>query len=173
IENAMEVMVANGICVAICQISTCTDTKKKTCEVRQRLLNKHTLEAVLSMPDELFHPVGVITSILVFRAHTPHQQGKKTFFGYFKNDGFVKIKNQGRIDLNQDWSNIKSNWLNIYKNKESVPGLSVMKEVTASDEWCAEAYMETDYSTLTKADFELVVKNYAIFALLESEVNND
>ncbi|EIE0063899.1 hypothetical protein OS288_004841 [Salmonella enterica] len=48
-----------------------------------------------------------------------------------------------------------------------------MKEVTASDEWCAEAYMETDYSTLTKADFELVVKNYAIFALLESEVNND
>lgn len=30
IENAMETMIANGVCVAICQMSTCTETKKST-----------------------------------------------------------------------------------------------------------------------------------------------
>jgi type I restriction enzyme M protein len=37
--------------------------------------------------------------------------------------------------------------------------------VTAQDEWCAEAYMETDYSMLTKADFEKTVRDYAIYKL--------
>lgn len=168
-ENALEVTSANGLCVAICQMSTCIDTKGKPREIRQRLLDSHTLEAVLSMPDDLFYPVGVITSIVVFRAHTPHPKGKKTFFGYFKNDGFLKIKNQGRIDQKNQWSRIKTQWLDIYKNRETVAGLSVMKEVAATDEWCAEAYMETDYGKLTQKDFELVVKNYALFRLIGQE----
>ncbi|MCB5288329.1 MAG: SAM-dependent methyltransferase [Candidatus Cloacimonetes bacterium] len=166
IENAMEVVSANGICIAICQMSTCTDTKKGPSEVRQRLLDKHTLEAVLSMPDDLFYPVGVITAILVFKAHTPHLVGKKTFFGYFKDDGFVKAKNQGRIDQKGLWAQIKNKWLNAYKNRETIAGGSVMQEVTATDEWCAEAYMETDYSTLSDEDFIKTIKDYVAFQFL-------
>lgn len=172
IENAMESIAANGICVAICQMSTCTDTKSGAVNVRSRLLKKHTLEAVLSMPDDLFYPVGVITVILVFRGNAPHQVGKKTFFGYFKDDGFLKVKNKGRIDQNDKWLAIKNNWLDVYKNRESIAGLSIMHEIKARDEWCAEAYMETDYSTFTQADFELVVKNYALFRLLGQEVSS-
>jgi len=41
-----------------------------------------------------------------------------------------------------------------------------MKYVTHEDEWCAEAYMETDYSQLTRDDFEKVVKEYAVFKIL-------
>lgn len=166
VENAADTLQADGFCVAICQMSTCTDTKKKTIEVRERLLNKHTLEAVLSMPDDLFYPVGVITSILIFKAHTPHPKGKKTFFGYFKDDGFLKVKNKGRLDSKGKWTEISSKWLNIYKNKENLAGLSVMHEVRAKDEWCAEAYMKTDYSKLSQADFEEVVKQYVIYKLL-------
>ena len=44
-----------------------------------------------------------------------------------------------------------------------------MQAVTAADEWCAEAYMETDYTKLTQADFERVVRNYAIYRLLGSQ----
>jgi len=32
-------------------------------------------------------------------------------------------------------------------------------------QWIAEAYLETDYSKLTRKDFEEVVKNYALFKL--------
>jgi hypothetical protein len=48
-----------------------------------------------------------------------------------------------------------------------------MQTVTEADEWCAEAYMETDYSKLTEADFELVVKNYAAFRLFGRENASD
>ncbi|MGP5537128.1 HsdM family class I SAM-dependent methyltransferase [Psychrobacter glacincola] len=169
IENAMEVMVANGICVAICQMSTCTDTKKGPSDVRRRLLERHTLEAVLSMPDDLFYPVGVITSILVFKAFTPHPKGKKSFFGYFKDDGFLKVKHQGRIDQKDKWDEIRQEWLSVYQNKESIAGLSVTQEVTADDEWCAEAYMETDYSALSEEDFINTIKDYVAFQFLQGK----
>jgi hypothetical protein len=41
-----------------------------------------------------------------------------------------------------------------------------MQVVRAEDEWCAEAYMETDYSALTQAGFEETVRKYAMFRLL-------
>ena len=172
IESAMEAAIPNAICVAICQMSTCTETKNATVEARNRLLNRHTLEAVLSMPDDLFYPVGVITSVLVFRAHTPHGNSKKTFFGYFKNDGFLKVKNKGRIDKNDEWSEIKKKWLSSYQNKENIAGLSIMQKVNARDEWCAEAYMETDYSILSNNNFIEVIKKYMAFKFLHGHVNS-
>jgi type I restriction enzyme M protein len=170
IENTLECLVKDGICVAICQMSTAVSDKKSVQEVKKRLLEKHTLEAVFSMPDDLFHPVGVNTCILVFKAHSPHSKGKKSFFGYFKNDGLVKQKNSGRIDKNKKWNEIKEKWLSSYINKESIAGMSVTKEITAEDEWCAEAYMETDYSTLTEEDFVKVIRDFVAFKVSNNEI---
>ena len=102
---------------------------------------------------------------MVLDAHKPHPKGFKSFFGYFKNDGFVKIKHMGRIDKGK-WSSIRSHWLDLYINREKEVGLSVLASVAAEDEWCAEAYMETDYSSITQSNFESVVRNYAMFRLL-------
>ena len=41
-----------------------------------------------------------------------------------------------------------------------------MAEVTPQDEWCAEAYMQTDYSGLSAADFEKELRKYAAFRIL-------
>jgi len=156
VENSLECLVKDGICIAICQMSTTVSNAKDVLEVRERLLANHTLVATLSMPVDLFHPVGVNTSILIFKAHRPHPMGKKTFFGYFKDDGFIKTKHQGRIDKHEDWDDIKKNWLSAYINKENITGLSVMQEVTKDDEWCAEAYVETNYSKLTDEFLSLI-----------------
>ncbi len=122
IENALSCLVKDGLCIAICQMSTTVSSNKDVIEVRERILANHTLEATFSMPIDLFHPVGVNTSILIFKAHHVHPQRKKTFFGYFKNDGFVKTKNHGRVDKNNQWDEIKKTWLNAYINKESIVG---------------------------------------------------
>ena len=45
-------------------------------------------------------------------------------------------------------------------NKKDKIGLSINKEVTANDEWLAEAYMETDYSKLNNDDFQRVLNQY-------------
>ncbi|MHB8259831.1 MAG: HsdM family class I SAM-dependent methyltransferase [Bacteroidia bacterium] len=160
--NNMECLVTNGICVAIIPMQCALAQKGKILELKKRLLSKHTLEAVMSMPDELFFNsnVGVVSCIMVFTAHKPHPKNKETYFGYWKDDGFVKRKIKGRFDAFNKWQSIKEKWLESYVNKKSIAGLSVMKSITVNDEWCAEAYMETDYSTLTEFDFIKTIKDF-------------
>ena len=45
-----------------------------------------------------------------------------------------------------------------------------MQKVEATDEWCVEAYMDTDYSTLVQDDFEREVKRYVAFRILNETV---
>lgn len=138
--------------------------------VRDELLKHHTLDAVMSMPQELFYPVGTVTCVMVWIAGKPHaKSGKKTWFGYWREDGFIKTKHKGRIDQNEAWPDIRDRWVEMYRNREVHAGESVMQAVTAADEWCAEAYIETDYSKLTQNDFERAVQNYAIFQLTSQQ----
>lgn len=170
IEHALNVLDkrAYGRVVAIVQMSCAIKDEKELKEVKRRLLAKHHLAAVLSMPDDLFYPVGVVTCVMVFEANTPNK-GKKTWFGYFKDDGFEKRKHLGRIDARNKYQSIKEKWLKAYYNGDEIEGLSVKQEVTAEDEWCAEAYMETDYSTLNKKDFERKMKEYIAFKFITSD----
>jgi type I restriction-modification system DNA methylase subunit len=76
------------------------------------------------MSSELFYPVGTVTCIVVFEAHKPHREtNKKTWFGYWRDDGYIKTKNMGRIDLNHQWQDIKSRWLEAFHNNEVHPPL--------------------------------------------------
>ncbi len=152
-----------GIGIAIVPMNCAISPHK----ARGELLKSHTLEAVMSMPDLLFTPVGAIPCLMIFTAKVPHENSnKKTWFGYWKDDGFVKTKHLGRVDLHGKWPAIRDRWVETFRNREIVPGESIVRRVTADDEWCAEAYMETDYSKLTQADFERVVRNYAVYRLV-------
>ncbi len=165
ILNNLDILREGGICVAIIPMERVLATSGKKYELKKKLLKQHTLEAVMSMPDQLFHntDTGSITVAVVVTAHKPHPKNKETYFGYWKEDGFVKRKNKGRIDAFEKWDNIRFEWLDSYINRKNTPGLSVNKVVTADDEWCAEAYMETDYSKITKDDFIKDIKKYVIF----------
>ncbi|MCI5157402.1 MAG: SAM-dependent DNA methyltransferase [Candidatus Electrothrix sp. AUS1_2] len=134
--------------------------------LREEILKHHTLDAVMSMPDDLFYPVGVVTCIMIFKAHMPHTKtDRKTWFGYWKNDGFVKTKHKGRIDEKGVWSKIRDGWVEAYRNRDDIPGESMKFKVDHQLEWCAEAYMETDYSLVTQSDYENAVKKFLIFKL--------
>jgi 16S rRNA G966 N2-methylase RsmD len=134
--------------------------------VRQELMKHHTLDAVMSMPDDLFYPVGIVTCIMVWIAGKPHAKSdRKTWFGYWRDDGFVKTKHKGRIDQNNTWPDIRDRWVEMYRNREVHAGKSVMRKVTAADEWCAEAYMETDYEKVPSGNFVQAVKDYVAFKL--------
>jgi type I restriction enzyme M protein len=95
--NNLEVLQRGGTCVAIVPTSCVLADSGVGLALKRLLLSKHTLEAVLSMPTELFHNSHV------------------------------------------------------------------------EDEWCAEAYMKTDYSTITQKHFEQTVRDYAIFRLLGAQ----
>lgn len=157
-----------GRCIAILPMSCAIGEDAVTLDRKRRLMEQHTLEAVMSMPPDLFHDsdVGVVTCIIVVTAHRPHPKGKKTWFGYWRDDGFILTKHRGRIDVKKAWPERMKTWLHAYRSREVVNGMSVIHEVGPEDEWCAEAYMETDYSTITQSTFEEAVRNYAVFRLL-------
>lgn len=173
IFNNLDCLVDGGTCIAIVPMQSALAIGGKILEYKKKLLDNHTLEAVLSMPDELFFnsKVGVVSCIMIFTAHKPHPKNKETYFGYYKSDGFVKRKIQGRIDAYGNWSIIKENWTSSYLNRKSKAGFSINRVVTPLDEWSAEAYMETDYSTITKEDFITTLLNYSTF-LLSNRLTN-
>jgi methylase of polypeptide subunit release factors len=165
ILNNLECLVDGGTCIAIVPMQSALATSGKVLEFKKQLLSKHTLEAVLSMPDELFFnsKVGVVSCIMIFTAHKPHDKNVETYFGYYKNDGFEKRKNIGRTDVHGKWEDIKTKWVNYYKRRKEEPGFSIKKFVNDEMEWCAESYLETDYSTILEEDFEDTILNYVTF----------
>jgi SAM-dependent methyltransferase len=167
--NNLSLLEKGSLCVAIVPMSCALAQSGIGLELKEKLLRENTLEAVFSMPTELFHNsnVGVNTCIIVFRAKEKHPTNYKTYFGYWKNDGFLKRKT-GREDYNHKWSEVKKGWLENYQNKEEIAGHSIKKFVSAKDEWCVEAYMETDYSKLNKSDFEKTLKEFVVFQFLNN-----
>lgn len=168
--NNLEVLEPGGKCVAIVPISCVIEDTTIAKTLKKRILDKHTLEAVMSLPEELFHnsDINVVTCAVVVTAHYPHPADKKTWFGYWRKDGFIKTKNKGRIDKNNTWQDIKKEWVSAFRNRDIIKDFSLTRKVTENDEWCVEAYMITDYSCLKEEDYEKTVKQFILFNLLGS-----
>lgn len=163
VKHMLDCLNKGGVGIAIVPMSCAISPHLE----RAELLRHHTLEAVMSMPNDLFAPVGTVTCIMVFTAHIPHQtSNRKSWFGYWREDGFVRTKHRGRIDLNERWPTIRDRWVSSFRNREISAGESVMRHVTADDEWCAEAYMDTDYSTLTQLELEQEIKKYVVYKIM-------
>ena len=144
---------------------------------KKKMLDNYTLDAVFSLPKEIFYPgASAVACCMIFDLSQKHEKADRdTFFGYYKDDKYVKRKDLGRIETtNSDgdslWNITEELWLNLYKNKKEVQGLSVMHRVTYNDEWLAEAYMETDYSTLKEQDFQNTINSYLSYLVQEGEV---
>ncbi len=175
ILNNLECLAEGGTCVAIVPMERALATKGKVYELKTKLLEKHTLEAVLSMPDELFFNsnVGAVCCVMVFTAHKPHSRYKETFFGYFKDDGFDKRKHKGRFDVNGLWKSRLEKWQTYFINRKQEAGFSVNKTVTADKEWCAESYLETDYESLKKEHFVDNIKKFLSYHLTNPTQKNN
>ena len=169
VKQMLDNLAPRAVGVVVVPVSCAIGTKFK--DERKELFEHHTLDAVFSMPNEIFYPVGTVVCVMKWIAHVKHDPAKKTFFGYCKDDGFVKRKNLGRIDAYGRWSAIKDAWINLYTNKIEECDKSSLHCVTYEDEWLAEAYMETDYTKLSSADFQQTINSYLSYLLKEGIVN--
>ena len=157
-------------------IGTSRDVK----DFKKKMLDNYTLDAVFSLPIEIFYPgAAAVACCMVFDLSQKHEKANKaTFFGYYKDDKFIKRKGLGRVEQtnaegNSLWLETKELWLELYKERLEIPGLSVKRKVTWQDEWLAEAYMETDYSTLVEEDFQKVLNDYLSYLVKSGGLFND
>lgn len=155
-------------------IGTSVDVK----EFKKKMLDKYTLDAVFSLPVEIFYPGAAAVAVcMIFDLSQKHSKAnKETFFGYYRDDKFTKRKGLGRIEMTDEngnslWVKTEEEWLDLYKNRKVVPGLSVMKKIDHKDEWLTEAFMETDYSNLTQINFEQTVRDYYSYMIKDGEEN--
>lgn len=186
VERLCEFIAPSGLVCVVVPLSCAIGNKFK--EERERLFKKHSLLAVFSMPDDIFYTnkANTNTCVMLWQAHTPHYVNLNvsddellkesnirnfTYFGFYKDDGFVKEKKQGRIDKFNKWHDIKKEWIENYQLKKQIDGVSIVKKVTHLDEWLAEAYIKTDYSKLKQEDFEKMVADYGAF-LMKTKVLN-
>ena len=165
-----------------------TEKLKDIVKYKKLMLQEHTLDAVFSLPSDMFHPgASANACCMIFNLGTRHYKkitddngseklipNKETFFGYFKDDGFYKRKNLGRVEKTKEnstegvWNDIEAKWLDLYRYRKEQIGLSVCRKVNATDEWLCEAYMETDCSILTDVDFENSIKDFAAYKISSS-----
>lgn len=171
--------VKKGKLAVLLPMACAIGNSKEIKSIKADLLRENTLEAVFSLPDEMFYPgASSVACCMVFTLGKRHDSKKNTFFGYYKNDGFIKRKNLGRVEKTDKegigaWNNIENEWIDLFFNKKEVPGISALKCVDGNDEWLAEAYMETDYSNLSDDDFQSTINNYLSFLVKEGSIDND
>ena len=157
-------------------------TGNRLTAIKEAILQDNTREAVFTLPKEIFYPGAAVQAVcMVLTLNRSHYEEdgvtprRKSFFGYFKEDGFIKKKNLGRVEQfdeegHSKWKQIQQKWLDLYRNKTVEAGYSAMQAVTGKDEWLAEAYMETDYSTLSESDFQQTINDYLAYLVKEGRV---
>ena len=157
-----------------CAIGNTGDIKK----FKEQMMQHHRLDAVFSLPAEMFYPgASVVACCMIWELGIRHEAANQpTFFGYFKEDGFTKRKNLGRVERVDPktgegaWKAIHDIWLHLYRTRTAEVGLSAVQKVSYEDEWCAEAYMETDYNDLSEKDFIQKLVDYSAFLVQNEEV---
>lgn len=154
-------------------------TSGEIARLKKEILQENTLDAVFTLPNEIFYPgASASACCMVFKIGTKHSDvsNPDTFFGYCKDDGFKKKKNIGRVEQldsvtgKSKWTEIEKQWIELYRNRRAVDGLSATHKVTGEDEWLCEAYMKTDYSKLTEQDFQQTINDYLAYLVKSGDV---
>ena len=154
-------------------------TSGEIARLKREILEENTLDAVFTLPNEIFYPgASASACCMVFKIGTKHNDvsNPDTFFGYYKDDGFKKKKNLGRVEQidsrtgKSKWVEIEREWIERYRNRRAVDGLSATHKVNGADEWLCEAYMKTDYTKLTEQDFQQTINDYLAYLVKEGHV---
>lgn len=133
-------------------------------EWRNSLLDKHTLEGIITLPDELFLPYAQpYTNILLVRAGVPHSFGRPVFFARISNDGLRLRKN---VRVPRPGSQIPD-VLRAYEKHETIDGLCGWSVVEKGGEWRPGAYIPARQLTYEEAfdEVDTVIRSKTAFVV--------
>jgi len=164
ILHACSMVKRGGKVTAIVPKSVFIDKKNE--RFKEKLLNEHSLEAVISMPGDLFQTAATTTAIVVIKVGVPNSKNNKTYFYDFTDDGYKTVIRQGRLDVNH--KEVKAKLFEFFDNKTIIPGISAYEHVDCGDEWTIEAYVEPDYSKLEPKLFATTIMD----GFIETFINN-
>jgi len=113
IDLALEALEPGGLLAVVVKAGIFADDDNKVW--RQRLVQNHSVFAVISLPEDLFYPTAAPTSIFIAKAHIPQSETDKVFMGRIWNDGFEKLKGK-RVECSGSQLNEVLESFNNFKN---------------------------------------------------------
>ena len=157
--NGLNLLEKNGLGVVILPVGAAS--RREVFNLKNQILDKHSLLGIFTMPEKLFYPVGTHTEILLFKAHVPHSNITKTFIANIKDDGLEIVKNQNRVDVHNKWQGIKKDFLEKYRNNKNSDN-TIYTTISAVDDWTADAFIHEPWN-LEDKNFIEVIRNYILF----------
>lgn len=166
IEQALSMLNVGAKLAAIVPISAVTRKGNSRLQrtLKARLLKTHTLESVITLNPQTFHPVGTHAAIVVFTAHQPHPKDRRVSFVNFKDDGMGVRPHIGLV--NDGTHSTKREYLLkvLAGDVEESTRYIVRATVKPDDEWIHSFHYFED-SPPSIDDFEQTVADYLTFQM--------
>lgn len=162
IEHLLDGLADNGRCVIIVPQSTMVGKSKLDKQVKKRVLEKHTLEGVITLNKETFYGVGTNPCIAIFTAHKPHSAKKFCKFVNYDDDGFIIRKHVGLVETErakERKAHLLDCWLH---DKPAQTKFMVKTTIEPEDEWLHSFYYFND-EIPKEEDFEKTISDYLTF----------
>lgn len=164
IRHALDMVATGGKLAVIVPQSTMVGKSKEEKEYKKKILEKHTLDMVITVNKDTFHGVGTNPVIAVFEAGKPHDiERKKVKFINFEDDGFVVRKHIGLVD--DGTAKEKKRFLfDVINGDEDdyTTKFMVKSSIQPEDEWLHSFYYFND-EIPSEADFEKTIADYLSF----------
>ena len=162
IKHLLDSLADGGRCVAIIPQSTMVGKTKEDKLVKQRILDKHTLEGVITLNKNTFYGVGTNPCIAIFTAHKPHSEKKYCKFINYDDDGFIISKNIGLVETErakERKAHLIGCWLHDAPTENK---FMVKTTIEPTDEWLHSFYYFND-EIPKHEDFEKTISDYLTF----------
>ena len=160
--------VGKGKLAAVLPTSTVQNSKKQIQKQKEAIFKNHTIEAVITLPNDLFYPsAGVGTLLLILTLGIPHNPEKEVVFYNLENDGYVKGKNCRKEEKPGAWEAIKEEVLRNIENREEIENVMVISKIKQDDNWNFSNFRKID-TRPTAWDFYVTVRDY-----MEWKINSE
>ncbi len=163
IEHLLDGLADGARCVVIVPQSIMTGKKNKIDKnIKKQILEKHTLEGVITLNDNTFYGVGTNTCLAIFTANKPHSANKYCKFINYKDDGFVVKSHVGLIETERAKER-KKHLLDVWlHNRPTESKFMVATMIEPDDEWLHSFYYFNDERP-KEAGFEKTITDYLTF----------
>lgn len=162
IDRGLTALKARGKMGSVVPMKLLVKADKETW--RGRLLEKHTLDGIITLPDELFLPyAAACTNILLLTCGVPHNFNKPVFFARIDNDGFRLRKN---VRLPRQGSQIED-VIGAYDDHRSLDGLCGWAKIERGGEWRPGAYIPARQLTTDEVidEVDTVIRSKTAFVV--------
>lgn len=139
-QHLLDSLGTNAKAVVIVPLSAMVGKNNHDKNIKKEILEKHTLEGVITLNPETFYRIGTHPCIAVFTCHKPHPSEKYVKFINFKDDGFVVKKHIGLVETERAKERkayLLDCWLH---DKDANNKFMIKSKINPDDEWLHSFY---------------------------------